>query len=107
MDKAEKTTESIVSEVVDIEEYAKAGKEVPKGKKYKIKVDKDKYEVEKEEMTGREILALAGKNPPDRFQLNQKFKGGRVEPVGLDQKVNFTVPGIEKFMTIALDQYEG
>jgi hypothetical protein len=107
MDKAEKVTESVVLEVIDIEEYAKIGKEVPQGKKYKIKIDKEKYEVETPEMAGMEILALAGKNPPDRFQLNQKFNGGRVEPVGLDQKVDFTAPGVEKFMTIALDQNEG
>ncbi len=107
MDKAEKVTEPMISEVVDVEEYAKIGKEVPKGKKYIIKVDKEKYEVETSEMTGMQILTLAGKNPPDRFQLNQKFKGGRVEPVSLDQEVDFTAPGVERFMTIALDQNEG
>jgi hypothetical protein len=58
-------------------------------------------------MTGREILILAGKTPPERFQLNQRFKGGRVVKVGYDQKVCFTEPGIERFMTIPLDQTEG
>ena len=28
-------------------------------------------------MTGRELLTLAGKNPPERYQLNMKVKGGK------------------------------
>jgi len=65
------------------------------------------FKVRQECMTGKEILVLAGKNPPDRFQLNQRFKGGKVEKVGYEQKVCFNDPGIEKFMTIPLDQTEG
>jgi hypothetical protein len=58
-------------------------------------------------MTGREILILAGKTPPERFQLNLRLKGGKVVKVGYDEKVCFTTPGVEKFMTIPLDQTEG
>jgi hypothetical protein len=94
-------------QVIDLEEHAKAGKKPPKAKKYKIKIDKEKYEVQVPCMTGRQILALASKNPPERFQLNQKLHGGQVLPIGLDQTVDFTTPGIEKFMTVPLDQTEG
>lgn len=93
--------------VVEIEHYTRDGKEVPKGCHYIILVDRQKYTVKQECMTGREILILAGKTPPERFQLNQRFKGGKVIKVGYDQKVCFTEPGIEKFMTIPLDQTEG
>jgi len=58
-------------------------------------------------MTGREILTLAGKIPPESFQLRQKLKGGTVRKIGLDDNVDFTEPGVEKFMTIPLDQTEG
>ena len=92
---------------IDLEQYAKEGKEVPKGHHYVILVDRQKYTVKVECMTGREILTLAGKVPIERFQLNQRFKGGKVVKVGYDQKVCFTEPGIEKFMTIPLDQTEG
>lgn len=92
---------------IDLELYAKEGKEVPKGHHYIILVDRQKYTVKEECMTGREILTLAGKLPVERFQLNQRFKGGKVVKVGYDQKVCFTEPGIEKFMTIPLDQTEG
>lgn len=92
---------------IDLEQYAKEGKEVPKGHHYIILVDRQKYTVKDECMTGREILTLAGKVPVERFQLNQRFKGGKVVKIGYDQKVCFTEPGIEKFMTIPLDQTEG
>jgi hypothetical protein len=93
--------------IIDIEVYVKENREIPRGHHYLILVDRQKYKVEQEEMTGREILKLAGKNPPERFQLNQRFKGGKVSKIGYDQEVNFVAAGVEKFMTIPLDQTEG
>lgn len=94
-------------EIIDLEEFSKAGKTPPKGKKYRIKIDRDVYVVKEECMTGRELLILAGKNPPEKFQINQKLKGGKVVKIKLDEQVCFTTPGIEKFMTLPLDQTEG
>lgn len=93
--------------IIDIAQYAKEGKIVPHGHHYNIVVDRQQYTVKEECMTGREILTIAGKIPPDRFQLNQRFHGGKVVKINYDQKVCFTEPGIEKFMTIPLDQTEG
>ena len=93
--------------IIDIEVYAIEGKIVPPGHHYIIMVDSKKYTVKQECMLGKEILTLAGKTPVERFQLNQRFKGGKVVKIGYDQKVCFTEPGIEKFMTIPLDQTEG
>ncbi len=92
---------------IDIESYTKEGKSVPPQRHYIIMIDRQKYTVTKECMTGKEILILAGKTPPERFQLNLRYKGGRVVKISYDQKVCFTEPGIEKFMTIPLDQTEG
>lgn len=58
-------------------------------------------------MTGREILTLVGKTPPERFLLFQMISGGRKEKIELNEKVDFTTPGIEKFRTYPLDQTEG
>lgn len=96
-----------MEEIIDVELFAKEGKDVPKGKVYIIMVDRQKYKAHEECMTGREILVLAGKTPPERFQLNIRYKGGKVVKVGLDEKICFTTPGVEKFMTIPLDQTEG
>lgn len=94
-------------EYINIEEYAKAGKKPPKGKKYLIKVDRVVYKVDVEYMSGGKILELAGKTPIEKFQLNQKLHGGVVKKIGYDDVVDFTEPGIERFMTIPLDQLEG
>ncbi len=91
---------------IDIEEFAKNNQQVPKGKRYKIKVDRDKYVTDQECLSGKEILQLAGKTPYTGYQLNQKVKGS-VNKVGYDEKVDFTTPGIERFMTLPLDQTEG
>ncbi len=95
--------------IIDIEVFVREGKEVPRGHHYHylIMVDRQKYKVEKECLTGKEILLLAGKVPFDRFQLNQRFKDGKVVKIAYDQVVCLAEPGIEKFMTIPLDQTEG
>lgn len=96
-----------LKDFIDLEEYALADKKPPKGAKYLIKIDKQKYKVTVSSMTGREILVLAGKNPPEGYQLRQRLKGGTIRKIGLNDVVDFTEPGVEKFMTIPLDQTEG
>jgi hypothetical protein len=104
-----KHSEEVEIIIIDIEIFTKEQRHVPNGPHYHylILIDRQKYEVDKPSLTGREILTLAGKVPPERFQLNQRFRGGKVRKVGLDEKVSFTEPGIEKFMTVPLDQTEG
>jgi hypothetical protein len=94
-------------DIIDIEQFAKEGENPPKGRKYRIRIDRETYVVSEECMTGKELLILAGKNPPERFQLRQKLKGGQVVGIRYDEEVCFTKPGIERFMTIPLDQTEG
>lgn len=98
---------SLEDEIIDLEWCAKLGHTPPKGRKYRIIIDRDKYVVDKECMTGKEILLIAGKKPPERFQLRQKLKHGNVVTIGYEQTVCFTEPGIEKFKTLPLDQTEG
>ncbi len=98
---------SLDDDIIDIEWTTLHGHTPPKERKYRIIIDREKFIVTKECMTGREILLLAGKTPPERFQLRQKFKGGKVVTVAYDQIVCFTEPGIEKFKTLPLDQTEG
>jgi hypothetical protein len=98
---------SLEDEVIDLEWCVKHGHTPPKGRKYRIIIDREKHVVHKECMTGKEILLLTGVTPPDRFQLRQKFKDGRVVTIKNDQIVCFTEHGIEKFKTLPLDQTEG
>lgn len=94
-------------EIIDLEVYAKAGKTPPPGKKYQIRVDNAKFVTDKESIKGSEILELAAKFPVERFQLNQKLRGGQVRRVDYNDIVSLTAPGIERFMTVPLDQTEG
>lgn len=94
-------------EIVDLEEFAIEGKKPPKCCRYKIKIDKNKYVVDVPLMSGREILNLAGKAPPEQYMLFQKFCSGENKRIELDEKVDFTTPGIEKFRTLPMDQTEG
>ncbi|HEX6909507.1 MAG TPA: multiubiquitin domain-containing protein [Longimicrobium sp.] len=94
-------------EIVDVEEYAKEGKVPPSGARYRIRIDKQKFEVDAASMTGRELLELAGKRPPERYRIDMKLRGGETRLVPLDESADFTTPGLERFMTLPLDQTEG
>src|SRR5262245_39545492 len=96
-----------IHEEVEIEVYGKKNVRPPKAKKYVIRIDKVKYKVEVPSMTGRQLLVLAGKTPPEKYSISQKLHGGQVKTIGLDEKADFTQPGIERFMTLPLDQTEG
>lgn len=91
----------------DLEAAAKEGRAPRRSKRYRLRVDRDYFVVANPLITGREILTLAGKIPPDRFLLTQKFAGGRAENVDLDQVVDLRKPGVERFMTLPKDQTEG
>lgn len=93
-------------EYADLEALAKAGNPPPQQSRYRIRINKEHYNVDVPAMTGRQLLELAEKKPPERHQIRQKVRG-ELLPVGLDELVDFTKPGLERFQTIALDQTEG
>jgi hypothetical protein len=96
----------ILEELIDLEEWAKAGRTPRRAKRYRIRIDKEYKEVTVHQMTGREILALVDKTP-DKYLLSEKFRGGLVEPVKPDQVVEFHRHAVERFQTLALDPTEG
>jgi hypothetical protein len=95
-----------LEEIIDLEEWAKANKKPRRAKRYRIRIDKEYEVVEVHSMTGRQILALVGKTP-ETYLLSQKFRGGRVEPIGADEVVEFHRHQIERFQTLARDATEG
>lgn len=76
------------------------------GTQYRIRIDKDTLEVAVPRMTGAEILGLVGKTP-DRYRLDERFHGGKIIKIEPNTTVDFTAPGVEKFMTLPLDQTDG
>ena len=90
-------------EMIDLEEYAKAGRPVPPHRplmQYRIRIDKEQRVVSVPSLSGREILALVNKTP-DRYRLDQKLRGGATRKIEPTQQVNFADPGVEKFKEVA------
>lgn len=97
-----------VHEIVDIEECARAGRHPhPHARAYLIRVDKEKIRVNGPKITGREILELAEKKPPEKYILRQVLRGGALEKIELDEVVDLARPGIEKFKTMLKTAQDG
>lgn len=74
---------------------------------YKVQIDKDFVEVPISRPTGRELLEFAGKKPAESYAIYLKVKGGQPQRIGLDDKIDLAQPGVERFVTLPLDQTEG
>ena len=94
-------------DAVDLEACARANRKPPKGQdKYKIKIDGEKYTTVKQRVTGKEVLALVGKNY-DESSLNQKLGSGRRNVIEKDESVDLAQPGIERFETVPRQAQQG
>lgn len=88
-------------EEVDIEQYAARGEKPPPVCTYVVRIDDARYRVNALSITGREILALANKQPPDAYSIQQILRGGEHRVICPDQKIDLTTPGVERFATRA------
>ena len=95
------------TDLIDLEQYAQVGRRPPRAPRYRIRIDRQYYVVAAPGLTGRELLQLAGKTPPEQYMISQKLRGGQTKRIDLDERVDFTTPGVERFMTLPLDQTEG
>ncbi len=75
--------------------------------KFKFKVRNETFEVDKPTVTGREVCEIAGLLPPEQFKLDLKMHGNEYREISLNDVIDLTEPGIEKFVYIARDQSEG
>ena len=101
----EKDNDEILDEV-DIEEEAKAGRDVRRARRYRIRIDKEKHVTEQEIVTGRYVLSLVGKTPETHL-LSLRVRGGHVEEIEAEEKVDLRKRGVERFMTLKRDPQEG
>lgn len=97
---------SNVGDPIDIEDCSRHGRPPPKGQKYRIRIDREKYIVEEEKITGTQILALADKTP-EEWALNQKLGGGKRERIKADDFVDVSQPGVERFETVRRQAQQG
>lgn len=99
--------EEILDEIADLEEYARLGKQPPRCRGYRIRVNGEQFVVHEARPTGREILTIAGLAPPENYTLRIKLAGQKPQKVGLDEHVDLRRPGVEKFKALPRDQTEG
>ncbi|MGD9924477.1 MAG: multiubiquitin domain-containing protein [Pseudorhodoplanes sp.] len=99
--------ELVLDDIIDLEEYARLGKQPPLSKGYRIRINGDAYVIQDPVVTGRQILTLAGLIPPENYTLRLKMAGSKPEKVGLEEKVDLRRKGVEKFKALPRDQTEG
>jgi hypothetical protein len=101
------TTNDDEIDLVDIEEYARAGKHKPRAaSRYRFRIDRQHFETEKPVLTGREILAFAGKTP-ETYLLSQKTRKGAAIQIAADETVDLRDNCVERFMTVPREATEG
>jgi len=93
-------------EIIEIEVFVREDKPIPRGKHYRIRIDKMTYVVTREVITGKEILGLAGKTP-DSYNLYQHFRHDRTKIVRPEEQVDLSAHRIERFTTMKIENTEG
>jgi hypothetical protein len=74
---------------------------------YKVQIDKEIFVIKEPTPTGSDLLVAAGKTPPKQFALYLKAKGAQPQRIALNETVDLRKPGVERFVTLPLDQTEG
>lgn len=108
IDVIEEITESgEILELIEIEVYAATLKRKPRAHLYAFRVGKTLIEVKDPIITGRRILELAGKTPPEKYILRQVEHGGVLKVIELDDKVDLRAPGVERFRAMPRTAQDG
>ena len=84
-------------EELDVEQFAQghpADCRKPHARRYYIRINRERFTVEKECMTTEELLRLVGLDTA-RARLFQVFRGGRDEELVPGQTTCFTAPGVD------------
>jgi hypothetical protein len=66
---------------------------------YKVKIDGNKYAFGDPVVTGSQLLTAAGLHPLDEHLIYQRLTSGQFEEVRLEETVDLSQPGLEKFKT--------
>jgi hypothetical protein len=96
-----------ILEIIEIELYASLGKQKPRARTYVFRVGKQRIEVNDPIITGRQILELAHKLPPENYTLRQIFHGAEPKVIELDETVDLRAPGVERFRAMPRTARDG
>jgi hypothetical protein len=103
----EKHEESAIEELVDIEEYARAGRPIPHARHYRYRVNKTKYVSEVPELTGAQILERAGLVPVDQYRLRLKRRHGPPVEINPTEVVHLREHDVERFVAQRKEVQDG
>jgi exonuclease VII small subunit len=106
-EKLEQVVEKLEQAEAKLEKAEEKAEHAGKPQLFKIQIDKALLETNNPTPTGRDLLILAGKNPPEQYAIYLKAKGGQPQRIGLTDTVDLREPGVERFVTLPLDQTEG
>lgn len=96
-----------VLELVELELFASTMKRKPMAHLYAFRVGKTRIEVKDPIITGRRILELAGKTPPEKYILRQVEHGGVLKVIELNDEVDLRAPGVERFRAMPRTAQDG
>jgi hypothetical protein len=74
---------------------------------YQVVIDKLHVVFSDPNPSGRELLQAAKMLPVEGFAIYIKQPGAQPKRIQLDERVDLTQPGVERFVTLPLDQTEG
>lgn len=83
----------------ELEVHAAQGTPVPKSGQYKVRVDDKRYVLDDPKPTGRQLIDLTGVRPIDEYLIFLKLRGGGFEEIRLNETVDLTRNGTERFLT--------
>lgn len=84
---------------LDLERCAREGGSAAGAMKFRVRIDDERFLIDDPKPTGRQLLALAGKKPVEEHLLFLILRGGGIEDIRLEETVDLTRPGAERFMT--------
>jgi hypothetical protein len=106
IDESKAGQEGELPEIIDVEEFAKNGWPVPRGKRYRVKIGEHYYIFDQEWVTGREILEKAEYKHLECHILYLLIRGCELERIELDRRVDLTHPkGILHFVVAGPDEF--
>jgi len=74
---------------------------------FRIKINRQVYEVPNSHYTGRLLLELAGLTPVEDYAIYQKMADHSSKKIEYDEVVDLSIPGVERFYTMKLNLTEG